>query len=222
MLLTEPSIPAGELATRTGWVLKPEGACKDEVCVPLPPLEADAEGRIDVRVVAERLGMPIAHDDPQGLWAIGPRSGDRRVLESTRMPDLVLQDFDGKLPNGWKVKVKQSGFVKSPKKGFFVKRTGSAGSSGGGGGRHPANGEKVCSGTFQVQHNDRIGALHLRKGPYKITVIKKRRISCQRASSLFTKFLAKPSGVPKGWKLKVPSATFLKKGKHFGFRVKQV
>ena len=68
----------------------------------------------------------------------------------------------------------------------------------------------------------RIGALHLRKGPYKITVIKKRRISCQRASSLFTRFLANPSGLPKGWKLKVQSATFLKKGKHFGFRVKQV
>jgi len=172
----------------------------------------------------------VVHNDHVGKLSL--RAGSYRIsvidqneLSCQRASDLFakfLQDFDGRLPNGWKVKVRQSGFVKSPQKGFFVKRTGSAGSSRGGGGRHPAKGEKVCSGTFQVQHNDRIGALHLRKGPYKITVIKKRRISCQRASSLFTRFLANPSGLPKGWKLKVQSATFLKKGKHFGFRVKQV
>jgi len=172
----------------------------------------------------------VLHNDHVGQLSL--RAGSYRIsvidqneLSCQRASDLFakfLQDFDGRLPNGWKVKVRQSGFVKSPQKGFFVKRTGSAGSSRGGGGRHPAKGEKVCSGTFQVQHNDRIGALHLRKGPYKITVIKKRRISCQRASSLFTRFLANPSGLPKGWKLKVQSATFLKKGKHFGFRVKQV
>jgi hypothetical protein len=79
----------------TGWSIKPEGACKEEVCVPLPALEPDAEGRIDVTVVAERLGMPIAHDESHALWALGPRSGDGRVLDSARMPDLVLQDFDG-------------------------------------------------------------------------------------------------------------------------------
>jgi hypothetical protein len=114
------------------------------------------------------------------------------------------------------------GVREEPAKGFFVRRTGSSGGGGGGGGRHPAKGEMICSGTFQVQHNDRIGDLHLRKGPYKITVIKKRRISCERASALFTRFLGNPSGLPNGWKLKVQSATFLKKGKHFGFRVKQV
>jgi hypothetical protein len=46
-------------------------------------------------VIAERLGMPIAHDERHGLWALGPRSGDRRVLESARMPELVLRDFHG-------------------------------------------------------------------------------------------------------------------------------
>jgi len=133
-----------------------------------------------------------------------------------------LQDFDGKLPNGWKVKVRQSGFVKSPQKGFFVKRTGPSSGGGGGGGRHPAGNEKICPGTFQVQHNDHIGRLELPKGPYKITVIKKRRISCQEASSLFAKFLQRPSGkLPDGWKLKAQSGTFLKKGKGYGFRVKQ-
>jgi len=84
-----------EFEWMTGWEIKPEGACQHEVCVPLPPLDRDAEGRIDVTVVAEQLGMPIAHDEVHGLWALGPRSGDRRVLDSARMPELVLPGFDG-------------------------------------------------------------------------------------------------------------------------------
>ncbi len=79
----------------SGWEIKPEGACQDEVCVPLPPIARDPEGRIDVAVVAHRLGMPLAHDEAHGLWALGPRSGNRSVLDSTQMPELVLQDFDG-------------------------------------------------------------------------------------------------------------------------------
>jgi hypothetical protein len=95
MILDRLDLVPGEFERITGWAIKPEGACRDDVCVPLPPLTADADGRVDVTVVADRLGMPIAHDDVHGLWALGPRSGERRVLASARMPDLVLQDFDG-------------------------------------------------------------------------------------------------------------------------------
>jgi hypothetical protein len=95
MTLDRLDLTAEEFEQITGWEIKPEGACREEVCVPLPPLEPDAEGRIDATVVAERLGMPIAHDESHGLWALGPRSGDRRVLDSARMPDLVLSDFEG-------------------------------------------------------------------------------------------------------------------------------
>lgn len=133
-----------------------------------------------------------------------------------------LQDFDGNLPDGWRVSVRKSGFIKNPRKSFFVKRTGPSSGGGGGGGRHPGRGEMICPGTFQVQHNDHIGRLNLPKGPYTITVIKKHRISCQRASSLFAKFLQIPSGdLPGGWRLKAPSGEFLKRHKGYGFRVKQ-
>ena len=94
MVLDRLDLTADEFAQATGWEIKPEGACRDEVCVPLPPLDPDGDGRFDVAVVADRLGMPIAHDDAHGLWALGPRSGDRRVLDGTRAPELVLQDFD--------------------------------------------------------------------------------------------------------------------------------
>ena len=79
----------------TGWEIKPEGACRDEQCVPLPDTAITRDGRVDMPVVAERLGMPIAHDEQHGLWAIGPASGGRRVLDSVQMPELVLPDFDG-------------------------------------------------------------------------------------------------------------------------------
>jgi hypothetical protein len=95
MILDRLDLTREEFAAATGWEIKPEGACRDEVCVPLPPLDHDADGRVDAAVVADRLGMPIAHDEAHGLWAIGPRSGDRRVLDTARMPDLVLEDFDG-------------------------------------------------------------------------------------------------------------------------------
>jgi len=95
MVLDRLDLTAEEFEQATGWKLEPEGACRDEVCVPLPPLEVDADDRFDATVVADRLGMPIAHDETHGLWALGPQSGDRRVLDNARMPELVLPDFDG-------------------------------------------------------------------------------------------------------------------------------
>ena len=95
MVLDRLDVTAEEFAAATGWKLEPRGACQDDVCVPLPPLDVDGDGRIDAAAVAECLGMPIAHDETHGLWALGPRSGDRRVLDSARMPELVLSDFDG-------------------------------------------------------------------------------------------------------------------------------
>jgi hypothetical protein len=95
MVLDRLDVTADEFAAATGWKLEPEGACRDDVCVPLPPLDVDDAGRFDAAVVADSLGMPVAHDDEHGLWALGPRSGDRRVLDSARMPELVLSDFDG-------------------------------------------------------------------------------------------------------------------------------
>jgi hypothetical protein len=88
-------LTADEFEALTGWAIEPEGACRGDVCVPLPELDRDAAGRLDASVVGGCLGMPVAHDEAHGLWAFGPRSGDRKVLDSNRMPSLVLPDFDG-------------------------------------------------------------------------------------------------------------------------------
>jgi hypothetical protein len=83
-----------ELEQHTGWELKPEGLCKDDRCVPLPD-GSGADGLVDLTVVAERLGMPLVHDEGHGLWALGPDAGDR-VLASAELPPIVLRDVDGR------------------------------------------------------------------------------------------------------------------------------
>jgi hypothetical protein len=83
-----------ELHQLSGWEVKPEGACRDDVCVPLPDSVRRADGTIDVAAFADRMGMPMADDSAHGLWALGPRSAGR-VLESVTFPELTLEDFDG-------------------------------------------------------------------------------------------------------------------------------
>jgi len=87
-------ITPGELERQTGWELKPEGLCKGDRCVPLPD-GSDADGVVDVTVVADRLGMPLVHDDRHELWALGPEAGDR-VLASAQLPSIVVADVDGR------------------------------------------------------------------------------------------------------------------------------
>ncbi len=92
MILDTPEIDPVELERRTGWQIKPQGACKGDRCVPLPAL---AEQRVDARLLADRLGMPLVHDGPSGLWCLGPEAGGR-ALASVDAPDLVLPDLQGR------------------------------------------------------------------------------------------------------------------------------
>ncbi len=86
MILESPTLDRDAFEQRTGWALKPEGACKAEVCVPLP--EGD-----DLAAVAERLGMPLLHDEPHGLWSLGPESAvTGRALTTAQAPDFELPE----------------------------------------------------------------------------------------------------------------------------------
>ena len=98
MILHDLIIDEHEFASRTGWAIKPEGACKGEVCVPLPANARTADGRLDVAVVAARLGMPIVDDEAHGLWAVGPETAvTGRALTTAMAPDLELPDADGNM-----------------------------------------------------------------------------------------------------------------------------
>jgi hypothetical protein len=96
MLLDELLVDVDALSARTGWTIKDEGACKADVCVPLPTDARTTDGRVDVRVLADRLGMPLVADEEHGLWALGPETAvTGTALTSAVAPELELPDADG-------------------------------------------------------------------------------------------------------------------------------
>lgn len=88
MLLDTLDIDAATFGAATGWQIKPEGACKADLCVPLPET-------FSVTAVAERLGMALVHEPDIGVWALGPESVTGRALVSATAPEVVLRDLDG-------------------------------------------------------------------------------------------------------------------------------
>ena len=95
MIVTELRSSKDDFAARTGWVAKPEGLCKGPMCVPLPADAADGDS-LDLTVVAERLGMPVLHDEAHGVWALGPATVSGRALDTAEVPDLTLPDLEGR------------------------------------------------------------------------------------------------------------------------------
>jgi hypothetical protein len=79
------------LAARTGWEIKPQGACKGDVCVPLHGRLLDGDS-VDMETLAPMLGMPIVHDEVHDVWAIGPESGGR-ALSTAVVPPITLPDL---------------------------------------------------------------------------------------------------------------------------------
>jgi hypothetical protein len=93
VILDSLAVDARAFAERTGWVAKPEGLCKGDLCVPAPGADR-GDGTLDVEILAERLRMPLVHDAEHDLWALGPESGGR-ALTSAEAADPELIDADG-------------------------------------------------------------------------------------------------------------------------------
>ena len=92
MLLKSLTIDRSQFEAGTGWTLKPEGACKGDVCIPLP----DAEGQtLDITTTARTMGLPLVAEPEFGLWALGPESVGSRALTTAIAADFSLPDVDG-------------------------------------------------------------------------------------------------------------------------------
>lgn len=130
-----------------------------------------------------------------------------------------LLDFDGVLPRSWKLKRSSATFYKprNPQVGFNINKAfGPA--------PNPDRNKKFarCPGTFQVQHNDRIGSLVLPKGPYYIYVGTGNPLSCASAADYFRQFLNYPHGrLPSPWKVNPSKARFRSGPGGYVFRVQQ-
>ena len=96
VILHDLIVDEHDFEVRTGWAVKPQGACKAETCVPLPAEVRAGEDRLDASVLAARLGMPLVADEAHGVWALGPETAvTGRALTSAVAPELTLPDADG-------------------------------------------------------------------------------------------------------------------------------
>src|SRR5687768_3079137 len=80
-----------------GWELKPEGLCRDEVCVPVRDAGAlHVDGRLDLAAVAAVLGRASVVEAEAGIVALAlPAEERRRALDGLDAPPFSLPDLDG-------------------------------------------------------------------------------------------------------------------------------
>lgn len=92
-------IGAHELETATGWSMKPQGLCRGDVCIPVPPGmtgEYVVGDQVNVSAFWRRMESPLAHEATGELWVLGTSSFERsRLLQSLEAPDFALPDLAG-------------------------------------------------------------------------------------------------------------------------------
>lgn len=80
--------------------------------------------------------------------------------------------------------------------------------------------EAECPASFRVLHDDHIGKLSLPAGKYTITLLDADRLTCEKASRLFTRFLEDYDGnLPGPWKVRAKRSEFVRGKSGVGFRV---
>lgn len=83
-------------AALLGWERKPEGLCRDEVCVPVPA--GTPSGGIGAGLLARLVGRPLAIDPDERVAAFAAPAAERAAaLRSRTAPDFELPDVHGVL-----------------------------------------------------------------------------------------------------------------------------
>jgi len=168
----------------------------------------------------------VVHNDSIGSFKV-PAGNYRLTLidpnkftcaKAVKRFQEFLLDYDGVLPRSWRLKKSSATFYKpkNPSVGFNINKAYGPSPT-------PNNNTKYarCPATFQVQHNDRIGALVLPAGPYYIYVGKS-SLSCSQASAYFRQFLNYPDGrLPAPWNVNAAKARFRAGPGGAVFRVQQ-
>ncbi len=108
--LADPSgkdlwVSPADLTRINGFVLKPEGACLAEICIPMPrgddhSMVQTREGAtwFNVTGLARKLGQSYVSDAEKGVWSFAEIPQVRGAqLQSAVAPDFALKDRTGKL-----------------------------------------------------------------------------------------------------------------------------
>ncbi len=86
-----------DLPAALGWELKPEGLCRDDVCVPVrQPSDLFVGDKVDLSAVAAALGRPVVVDADARLVAVALDAETRRqALDDLVAPPFALADLEG-------------------------------------------------------------------------------------------------------------------------------
>lgn len=92
-----------DLTRVNGFVLKPEGACLDELCIPIRQDEdndivvtRDGQKWFNLTAFAKRLGQGYAYDADANVWSFAPiPEAQSGFLKSAVAPDFELKDRHG-------------------------------------------------------------------------------------------------------------------------------
>ena len=98
-------LDAAELKRLAGWELKPEGMCRGELCVPIPPgrqsefaTKRDGASMLNFSALADLMSKPWAGDAKNRVWYFGAEAAERgNALRTLEAPDFELPDLDGKM-----------------------------------------------------------------------------------------------------------------------------
>ncbi|MCU1368513.1 MAG: hypothetical protein JWN39_4152 [Ilumatobacteraceae bacterium] len=82
----------------TGWTLKPEGMCREDVCAPIYRKHAvlSPDGMVDLVEAAPVIGMTAVADLARGVAALGASAAARAESMTTlQAPAFTLPDMSG-------------------------------------------------------------------------------------------------------------------------------
>jgi hypothetical protein len=87
-----------ELAT--GWTMKPEGLCRDQICVPVPRSSSSdfvRDGAINIAAFWRHMDAPVRASEAGDVWVFGERADVRATaLDHLEAPDFELPDVSGR------------------------------------------------------------------------------------------------------------------------------
>lgn len=94
----EFAVSLADFARATGWQLKPQGLCIDEICVPVREANRLTEGAsIDLVEFARVTKQNIVFDRQRQVAALGERADSRSdSMSSLLAPDFKLPDIHGR------------------------------------------------------------------------------------------------------------------------------
>jgi hypothetical protein len=98
-------VTLADLKRATGFVNKPQGVCRAELCFPLPKgrkaaflSKQRAVTWFNLSEFARLLRQPTAHDAEAAVWYFGPRPEEQNgFVASLKAPDFTLPDAQGRL-----------------------------------------------------------------------------------------------------------------------------